>query len=749
MKLQRINHAEAIIEPFFDGSDSDRPVNRVSALTHYRIRSSDPIAVHAEQSWCGIDVVMDGGAPAWIEMERDCDLDISDFNLMRFADVRPLDVRQTLCLQVDGQWQTLTELPMKAPGTERDFAITGRRLEKIRIRLEHDGTQDRRVMYKWIGLSHAAREAEMLAQKSQYPTDWPDMLLPQGGFTPTIGIYFDGEELEAIRKRVGEPLLKPLYQELVKEARSYLSWEPEKDIGECIPHPDGRWARARDMHMRDFHTPMQVLAFVGLVEKDAGMMRMAVRMALSAAHCHMWSEGSVMGMLDGTIWHHRAFTEQEYCQACALVLDWAGSWMTPHAQEVVLDAIIMKGLPRIESDFRRQEYIRSMNQGIVFSAGRVFALMACAHYYPRYRDQVLEAERDLYEMIDNYILPDGGTPEGPTYWNFTFHHAMPTLYVLSRFHGKPFRESLTDQLEKTGRHGLSQLSITGDGGRSIPVNDAGANHYQPLLMAAFYQLTGKEDYARLMALSLAADGNHSMDMFIMAPDRIPPVETYVQEGYVALPDLGQVRIIRRDEKQGRVNLHFYTGLADVGHYHMDKGSFVLETEHETLIMERGNKTYGDPNEAIGHMPESHNLLFPEFSGVRARQKASREGACLVCSSYENGRFEALGDITRAWADERIVKDTRRIESDDPCKYLIEDELILTEDAPASFLLYTAFPCEAEGNAVVVHGKHATVRIEPENWIAEASCQQQGEIWRIALRSGAKKEHHLRTRITIL
>ena len=156
-----------------------------------------------------------------------------------------------------------------------------------------------------------------------------------------------------------------------------------------------------------------------------------------------------------------------------------------------LDAIIMKGLPRIESDFKRHEYIRGMNQGIVFSSGRIFALLACRHYFPRYESLILEAERDLNEMIADYIMPDGGSPEGPGYWNYTFSQSLPILYVLARFHGKPFRETLTPQLEKTGLHALTQLSITGDGTISIPVNDAHSGPYSPLLMGAFYALTGQ------------------------------------------------------------------------------------------------------------------------------------------------------------------------------------------------------------------------------------------------------------------
>ncbi len=760
MRLQRINYAEAVIEAFFDGSDSDHSTNRISPLSHYRITSSDPLSVYAEQCWCGANLTMNGGAPAWIAMERDCGVNIAGFDRLRIFSAVPTTVFETIRAQVDGVWQTLCErLPGTDTSVERDYPISGNRLEKLSIRLEHDGSQDRGALYKWIGLTDTARESAMLALTSEFPADWEDMLLPEGDFTPRIGIYFDSDELESIRRRVREEPLCSIYEALRAEAEAHLSEEPEKDIGECIPHPDNRWARTRDLSKRGHHETMIVLAFVGLIEKRPAMMKMAVRMALSAAFCTYWSEGGVMGMLNGSPWHHRSFTEEGFCRGCALVLDWAGGWLTSHGREVLIDAIVMKGLPRIESDFKRMEYIRTMNQGIVFSSGRIFGLLACAHDYPRYRNQVLEAERDLLDMIDAYVLPDGGTPEGPAYWDYTFSHVMPMLYVLARFYGTSFRDSMTPVLERTGRHSLMQLSVTGNGAGSMPVNDAGAHYYSPVLMAAYASLTGCEDYAKLMALSMnviRAGGITAMNLILLSPDRIPAAENYVQEGHFVLPDLGQTRIIRPDEAYGRIGLTFFTGVADTGHFHMDKGSFLLETEKEALLIDRGTLPYSHPDNALVQMPEYHNLLFPELSGARVRQKPTRDGAYLVRSSYENGIFEAVGDSTRCWTDERIRKNTRRIVSEDARVYLIEDEVELSEDAPVSFLLNTLFPCETDGHAVLVRGEHSTVRVEPLNWTpAETECGLFGvngnmkPTWRIALRSAAAKRHCLTTRITVL
>ncbi len=760
MKLQRINYAEAVIEPFFDGSDSNRPDNRISPLSHYRIHSSNPAAVFATQEWCGVEISMNGGAPAWMELERDWDLPIEGFDKLRICSAVPAAVTETIRAQVDGRWQTLCEaLPGTDASGERDYPLSGSHLEKLAIRLEHDGSQDRGVLYKWIGLTNTHRERDMLSLTSYYPADWPDYLLPEGDFVPHLGLCFDGAELDAIRRRALDGPLAKIYANLKAEAAAHLNDQPEGDIGTYVPHPDNRWARTRDLHKPGHHETMAVLAFVGLIEKNPDMMKMAVRMALSAAHCTHWTEGEVMGALNGSPWHHRSFTEEGFCRGCALVLDWAGGWLTDHAKEAIVDAIVMKGLPRLDSDFHRMEYIRTMNQGIVFSSGRIFGLLACAQFYPRYKNRIDEAEADLWEMIHDYVLPDGGTPEGPGYWNYTFVHVMPILYALARYHGKSFRESMTPVLAKTGLHGLSQLSITGDGSHTLPVNDAGCGPYSPLLLAAYHKLTGREDYAKLLSLTLQNHNAHGMDalnLLLLSPDGIPTPEKYVQEGYIALPDLGQVRMIRGDKDHGRIGLSFFTGMADVGHFHMDKGSFILETEAEALLIDRGTLPYSHPDNSTAQMPEYHNLLFPELSGARVRQIPTREGAYLVRSSFEDGRFEAVGDITRAWTDGRILENTRRIVSEDGRIYDFCDTMVLAEAAPVCFLLHTLCPCAVEGDGVLVHGAHADVRIAPVGWTpAQVECVPFGvngslqPVWRICLRTAAAMEHRICTRVTVI
>jgi len=69
-------------------------------------------------------------------------------------------------------------------------------------------------------------------------------------------------------------------------------------------------------------------------------------------HCDLWVH-SFMGALPGTTGHPRSFSESYLLRPLPLVLDWAGHCLTSAGRELVADAMILKGLARIESDFRR------------------------------------------------------------------------------------------------------------------------------------------------------------------------------------------------------------------------------------------------------------------------------------------------------------------------------------------------------------------------------------------------------------
>ncbi len=347
---------------------------------------------------------------------------------------------------------------------------------------------------------------------------------PQG-FAPEIGIFFSPGDLDELRAKLLTGHLAPAFAALRAQAEKDMRLNPEAEVGRLVPWPLRIFGRKRDLSKTMTAGVMERLAFVGLIDQNMDMSVMAARMALSASHCEHWCE-SPMGVFPGSTWHHRSFTEEVYARACALVLDWAGFCFTPHGKQIVRDAIIMKGLPRMESDFKRMEYIRHMNQGIVFSSGRIIGALSLLPAHPRYRSLVEEAERDLHEMIDDYVRPDGGTLEGIAYWNYTFSTSMPVFYALARYHGQSFKEYATPSLIKTGDYALGMLSITGDGTTYLPVNDAHADQRLSRgLVAAYCRLSNRPEWPNLYATITQVDSANHQDVpdlydLILAPSQV-------------------------------------------------------------------------------------------------------------------------------------------------------------------------------------------------------------------------------------
>ena len=409
---------------------------------------------------------------------------------------------------------------------------------------------------------------------------------------------------------------------------------------------------------------MEVLAFIGVIESDVHMLTMAARMALSAAHCEYWSE-SIIGTMAGTTWHHRSFAEEVNCAACGLVLDWAGSVLTPHAKQLIRDAIIMKGLPRIESDFKRTEYIRHMNQGIVFSKGPIIGTLSLLPAHPRYSSLIDEAEKDLHEMIDSYVHPDGGTLEEIAYWSYTFSSVMPLAYALARYRGKNLSQYATDSLCKTGDYGLGMMSTAGAGNTYLAVNDAhGDRSYPPGLLAAYCRLSDREEWRTLYNLAML-EPSEAADIYhlIMAPrEQMPESISEAQKPrFDVFPDVGQLSSVRRLESGALSHLHLCSGPTYGGHYHEDKGGIIIEAGGEPLAIDRGVTDYHHPEVNLIGMASRHNIVYPESPDGRfIEQPPNAKGGILTSWKRIGELVLACSDNLEAWESGVFTYNMRRI-----------------------------------------------------------------------------------------
>jgi len=766
-----INEAEAIFAPFFDNGN---------LLETFEVRSGAGCAARAEPAWSSVDVVIDRAPVGAAALTLVCraPLAIAGYDVFRVFACQPPYVRLRITGTVDGGAVVILDSHVGDGGMQEiDGTLAGARLDAFTLEFSLLESRPATVALRWLGLANRAAQARLEARPSPFTLDWPYCLVPKPAEpAPALGILFGADELETLRVRCLSGPLKPLADTLRRQALESMKLEPEKMVGTLVPAPDLRWTRVRDNWKPYLYHKMEPLALMGLIDQNPEFSRMAARMALAVAHCTHWCE-SPMGVHPGATWHHASFQETYYSAACALVLDWAGAWFTPRGRRVVEDAIVMKGFPRIESDFKRKEYIRSMNQGIVFSIGRILGLLALIPSHPRYASQLAEAERDLHEMMDAYILDDGVILEGPGYWAHTFLDVSPLYYVLARHHRRPLKDYASEKLRRTGDFALSLLSTLGAGTCYLGINDAHNQvGYPPNTVVVFSLITDRPEWKRLLAAELAApaEPGHGgfgtgVDHFGLAmagcggldldntESRTPDTE----HRFSVFPLGGQAASVRQDAALGAVHLHLCSGPAYGGHFHEDKGSIILEAAGKPLVIDRGILAYHEAENAFLHCAAAHSLLYPEprADGVPFVQPGWGEhayGARLGECIEVDGLVLLASDNAGAWPDGLFETNLRRICSPTPTLFLIEDVIEAGQLLEMSFRLHTTQPVEVRGREAWIRALGVSLRVAAVNWtpsvVDAAECSiddQHRPVNLVRLVTAPARSHRLLTVLELL
>ena len=765
MHLLPINDHEAILEAFWNG-DKNGDDSRLDVLAPYQITwPSGAGGSLRPPAYFTITKPATSGPALVLERTGDCRL--SGYDQFVLSASLPVGVRLRLLACLDGAWQTIIPDAVGAD-TYDEYAgdFTGNYLTGLRYEFTLTGPAPAVITLSWLLVADTAGVARMLARQPVFNPAWPGLLEPESGAAqPQLGLFFASAELPALRAKVQLPHLKPHYDSLLARAQELLALKPEELVG---PYAPGG-SIARGCRQRDLAKPWlgagvaDLLAFAGILENDRQFSRQAVRMALALAHCGHWVH-SFIGALPGTTGHPRSFSESYLLRPLPLVLDWAGHCLTPAGRELVRDAMILKGLARVESDFRRWEYIRGMNQGLLFTPGRINAYLALEQIYPRYRANLREAERDLHAMLNRYLQPDGGTLEGMGYWH-GIGEVFPTLYALARRHDRPFRDAMGERLRRTADYALAMLSSADNGTEFLRINAAGQGHLQPsLMMAAVFAGAADHDGWRQLYARLAVESAPAADWFhlLVAPDALerttPKASTHTAAFY-HFPASGHAGVRRTAQGLGTVRFHLFSGPSRGGHSHQDKGSFILEAAGETLALDRGTTNYDHPAHLLMGKASWHNLIVPETSDGQPleQQPLTTPGGHLRHATFINDVLDVCGDNRLAWAPGLFRRNLRRVWSPSAELFVMVDDLWFHTPHAVSFRLNSPFPLVCETDyAWRVQGNHAQLRILPVNWQpVMATAGTEGidahgcPVWLLRLATEPATQHRLVTFIEVL
>ena len=497
---------------------------------------------------------------------------------------------------------------------------------------------------------------------------------------------------------------------------------------------------------------MNTLAFIGLVDQNREMLRMACRFALSVAHCKYFCE-SIMGNFPGATWHHRSFLEANLSGQILNVLDWAGGALTWHGKNILYDAVINKGLPRIDADIKTMDYIWTMNQGIVFASELVVILMGLQKRYPRYAGRVEEAERDLLAMWNNYAQADGGTAEGPAYWNFTVSHLRSAFMLLAKYHGKSLKDYAPQSLKESALFAEAMLSDTED--VTVPINDSHGDGYNLSVAGLMAALDAGDIWRKMNNRLLEGGAGGSLEDLIFA-EHYEKVGEPERRSFLSFPCTGHTTLRRETPELGTVSLHAVSGIVTFGHAHSDKGSFILEAAGKALLIDRGCCAYGDPYVSMIGKAELHNVIAPVKDGMFLNQlEEDPAGSAKVLESrFEDGTLHYATDVTASWGGV-FARNIRSIHSPDAFHYEITDSLIISRDYEVAFILNTNGEIEETPGGFLISDGGAQVEVRPRNWTPTrfeySPCGKDGKerpVNRLCLFTGGREDYELVTELVL-
>lgn len=152
-------------------------------------------------------------------------------------------------------------------------------------------------------------------------------------------------------------------------------------------------------------------------------------------------------------WNPRHFLDvAEMSAAVAIGYDWLYPYLQPQTKENVVRALTEYALDASRDEEYNWFYDRIGNWNQVCNAGLVCAALAIYEHEPELSRTIIEdAVMTNRPAIEGIYGPDGGYPEGPTYWGFGTVYQVLMLSVMEDCLGTDFGLSGSPGFLNTGR----------------------------------------------------------------------------------------------------------------------------------------------------------------------------------------------------------------------------------------------------------------------------------------------------------
>ncbi|HEY3119531.1 MAG TPA: hypothetical protein VGL15_02840, partial [Vicinamibacteria bacterium] len=255
-------------------------------------------------------------------------------------------------------------------------------------------------------------------------------------------LYLTRARLDELRTRLlSDPAARGLYERLEAEATAILA-EP------TVRHQlsGGRLLDQSRAALRRITT----LAGLYLLDGDARKSERARAEMRAASQLVDWNPSHFLDTAEMTA-------------ALGIGYDWLEGEMGPDERTLVRAAIVEKGLRAGERAYAERAgwTARDNNWNPVCNGGLTVGALAVADEEPALAAQTVERARSSVEKYLRTLAPDGGSPEGPMYWNYGTRYAVLFLAALESALGNDFGLAASRGLADTGNYRIQAIGPRG------------------------------------------------------------------------------------------------------------------------------------------------------------------------------------------------------------------------------------------------------------------------------------------------
>ncbi len=279
----------------------------------------------------------------------------------------------------------------------------------------------------------------------------------------------------------------------------------------------------------------------------------------------------------------------------AIAYDWMYNALSPDERAWIRKEIVTKGINESLPEYKGQRWwvIREFNWNQACNAGMTLGALAVAEDEPEKAGFVLKSALKSIPLALATYAPDGGWPEGPSYWGSIRHTAM-TLAAMKTALGTDFGLSDLPGLNRTGHY---RIHFTGPTKQTFNFGDASARSGGTSAMFWLARQYKEPVYAWHQHQYLQQSGRDDVFNLIWYQPAGPSPEkaAWSPDAYFRATEVAMMRSSWSDPNALYLGIKGGQNNNGDGHRHLDLGSFVFEALGQRWASDLGGEDYNIPN----------------------------------------------------------------------------------------------------------------------------------------------------------